>query len=501
MTSQDKESFLIQYVKDNDGIENCFGHFKFTVTDRIGQGGNGVVYSAIIENKGVAIKFLITDSSKKGLRFKSEFFNTNYVRAKLSNIVNMIHYDELNTENDISIPYIVMSRYKENLRKSRKTVNQVSFDELIKLKDFLFETIKSLHDNGIIHRDIKPENILIDENGNYFLSDFGIAHFDDSQYPIDNKTNKSERLANIEFSAPEQIDNSSHVTEATDIYSLAQVLYWFIFNKVNRGTGGEYIASVFVDEDAYIYDEIIYKCINNNPEERFQSINEIETYFNQRKFQRKEIDPFNDMYQFSRAIRSVVPEFYNRAYCIDNKDEMEKLFAKIFSQKYNKDLEFNSGKGNNTIKSIIRLENDDFLMDYRQLNIKRIWGLICDDVYDDILLLELEKSKPYIINGKEYYHVAKINDDEIIPYSMTESGYVRYKDSVVSTQEIKIQERYIGYNYNAIVIAPFHSCCVIPKNDEFICEMQSNSPIEADDIYKLKKKIHMNRTRDVSMRL
>ena len=90
--------------------------------------------------------------------------------------------------------------------------------------------------------------------------------------------NKSERLANIEFSAPEQIDNSSHVTEATDIYSLAQVLYWFIFNKVNRGTGGEYIASVFVDEDAYIYDEIIYKCINNNPEERFQSINEIETY-------------------------------------------------------------------------------------------------------------------------------------------------------------------------------------------------------------------------------
>lgn len=42
------------------------------------------------------------------------------------------------------------------------------------------------------------------------------------------------------------------------------------------------------------------------------------------------------------------------------------------------------------------------------MNIHKIWGLLTDDVYDDILLLELDKSLPYIINDKEHYEVAVI---------------------------------------------------------------------------------------------
>jgi len=501
MTNQQIEALLIEHIKENNGINNCFGHFTFNTSDRIGQGGNGIVYSAKIDDNCVAIKFLITDSKKKLLRFKSEFFNTNYAKNKLKNIVNMIQYNELKLTDEISIPYIIMSKYENNLKKYRTTLDIVNIDEFKALKQFLFQSIKSLHDNGILHRDIKPENILIDSNGKYYLSDFGIAHFDDAQFPIYNNTGKGERLANIEFSAPEQIDNSFPATEATDIYSVAQVLYWFVFNKVNRGTGGEHISTAFEDEDAYILDDIIYKCINNNPKERFQSINEIESYYNNKKYESREIDVFDDMYQFSTAIRSVVPEFYNQVYYIEDKNEMEKLFNNIFSAKYNRSIEFNSGEGNNTINSIIKLENDEFLMDYRQMNIIRVWGLLTNDVYDDIILLELGKSKPYIINDKEHYGVAQINDNEIVPIKNVESGYVRYKDNVVSTQELKIQERYIYNDYKIIVLAPFHSCSIIEKNDKFICEMQSKSPIVADDIYKLNKKIHMNRSRDVMCRL
>ena len=68
---------------------------KFTNSDRIGQGGNGLVYSAKINEKDIAIKFLISDSERKLSRFKSEYFNTNYVRNELHNVVNMIHYDEI----------------------------------------------------------------------------------------------------------------------------------------------------------------------------------------------------------------------------------------------------------------------------------------------------------------------------------------------------------------------------------------------------------------------
>lgn|GEM_PF-3393854 len=125
MTNEQIEAIFIEYIKKYDGINNCFGHFKFNTSDRIGQGGNGIVYSATIDDKCVAIKFLTTDSKKKYLRFKSEFFNTNYVKNKLINIVNMIQYDELKLTDEISIPYIIMSKYEKNLKKYRDTIKNI----------------------------------------------------------------------------------------------------------------------------------------------------------------------------------------------------------------------------------------------------------------------------------------------------------------------------------------------------------------------------------------
>ena len=49
------------------------------------------------------------------------------------------------------------------------------------------------------------------------------------------------------------------------------MLYWYIFGKINRGTGGEKIASTYGWEWSNIYDDIINICLRNNPEERFQS--------------------------------------------------------------------------------------------------------------------------------------------------------------------------------------------------------------------------------------
>lgn len=93
------------------------------------------------------------------------------------------------------------------------------------------------------------------------------------------------------------------------------------------------------------------------------------------------------MHTFHSAILSVVPEFYNQAFAVTDKEVMCELFNSIFSRKYNQSIEFNTGIGNNSIDSIIKLENNDFLMGPRQLNIHKIWGLLTDDIYDDIFLL------------------------------------------------------------------------------------------------------------------
>lgn len=501
MKTEEIEQRLIEYINSQGGMITSLGRLLFTSSDRIGQGGNGLVYLATINEKKIAIKFLISDSERKYVRFKSEYFNTNYVRNELKNIVNMIHYGEFEIQNGVVIPYIIMTCYSKNLKKYRKEKSEIKENDFLDLVKFLFATLNLIHKKGIIHRDIKPENILVDKDEKFVLSDFGIAHYDREDFPIDNKTKKGERLANIEFSAPEQINNQYEVTQTADIYSMAQVMYWFIFGTVNRGTGTEYISSKYDWNDAYIFDSIINKCLRNKPAERFQSIDEIIQFYKNEKSKEKELNPFEDMYVFHSAILSVVPEFYNQAFAITDKKVMCELFNSIFSGKYNQPIEFNTGIGNNSIYSIIKLENNDFLMESRQLNIRKIWGLLTDDVYDDIFLLEIGESLPYVIEGKEYDTVEVIENEQIVPYDAIASGYVRYKGKVQKVLDLDIQERYVGNDYKVIAIAPFHSCAIIGKNDKYLEKLQKAEALKAEDIYALKEKIHMNRSYDVSIRL
>ena len=210
---------LQNYIKTNKGIETVLGKLTFTNSHGLGEGGNGLVYLSEINEKEIAIKFLITDSERKCTRFKSEYFNTNYVRDELCNIVNMIYYGELQIEDETIIPYIIMSAYAKNLKKYRKEKDEVQEEDFKKLIEFLLTTLKSIHKKNIMHRDIKPENILVDEDGKFVLADFGIAHYENDDFLIDKK--KGERLANIGYSAPEQINNKHEVTQTADIYSMA----------------------------------------------------------------------------------------------------------------------------------------------------------------------------------------------------------------------------------------------------------------------------------------
>lgn len=116
-------------------------------------------------------------------------------------------------------------------------------------------------------------------------------------------------------------------------------------------------------------------------------------------------------------------------------------------------------------------------------------------------MLEVDKSLPYIIDGKEYQTVAVIENEQIVPYSAIASGYVRYKGKVHKVSDLDIQERYIGNDYKVIAIAPFLSCTIIEKNDRFLEKLQKVDALKPEDIYALKEKIHMNRSREISMRL
>lgn len=494
------EGALSKYIKENRGIECTFGHIEIDIkNNRLGQGGNGVVFSGLLGKSEVAVKFLVNYTRKKLDRFKAEYINVNMVREKMCNAVNYLHYETLKV-GSAEVPFIVMKKYNTSLKKQRDDMgHDVTWEDLLKLFENLCKAIKSLEQNSIIHRDLKPENILVDENGNYIITDFGIAHFESERYPIKGLTKKNDRMANWEFSAPEQVSGGK-ITSATDIYALGQILYWFCFGEINRGTGGKHLQEIFDEEKVAVLDKIIYKSISNQAENRYQSIQEIEEF---NCVQKKNVDVYADMHLFSRAIRSIFPEAYRNPFVTDNKVYIRNLINRINETKFNRELWYNTGLANGEFREIKYLKNGSYLLCNREIIIDEIWALIDDSCYNDILILKISNPDYYVIDGKEYSAIAIINNEIIEPLEKIASGYYRFSDGhVESVSDLTVEERYTYKEMDDdkyIVIGVQDHCSIIQENDDSIGKIQEFDELNPGIIRCLKKQISKHKTYEVQL--
>lgn len=154
--------------------------------------------------------------------------------------------------------YCVMPYYTSNLRAVIDTENDsfVLLDYIIQL----CKAIQYIHSKGIIHRDLKPENILLDKDGTLVLTDFGIAHFEDSI-----KTKKRDWLGNRRYAAPEQLA-TDEITTACDIYALGRIINE-LFTKQNP-SGEAFLTIANKNPLLLPLDNIVHKCRIQNPDLR-----------------------------------------------------------------------------------------------------------------------------------------------------------------------------------------------------------------------------------------
>ena len=121
--------------------------------------------------------------------------------------------------------------YIKSCRNQKKAVSQ---DYVIKILKQLLISLKYLHDKSIYHRDVKPDNILLDENGNIKLSDFGISaiHRDNVEDGSDNNVLYSNytRVGRADFVAPEVLEGRQSDYKI-DIFSLGLTMLCLISKK------------------------------------------------------------------------------------------------------------------------------------------------------------------------------------------------------------------------------------------------------------------------------
>jgi len=200
----------------------------YRIINQIGRGGMATVYKAYQPSvdRYVAIKVLpsqLAESREFATRFQQEA----RIIAKLEHphILPVFDYGESD-----GIAYFVM-RYMDagTLKEKMIEGRPLPLSEIDKLFTQLAGALSYAHGHGVVHRDLKPANVLIDSQGNVFLTDFGIAKILESASPRLTQTDAI--MGTPAYISPEQAQGQP-VDQRSDIYSLGIILYEMVTGSV-----------------------------------------------------------------------------------------------------------------------------------------------------------------------------------------------------------------------------------------------------------------------------
>ena len=194
----------------------------YRILEVLGRGGMGVVYLAEREDLGnrVALKVLPNAWMSPARRQRFDFEARTLSRLIHPSIARL--YDA-GTFAD-GTPWFAME-YVEGIPLTRyPTEHDLPLDGQLRLFRSVCEAVQFAHSQAILHRDLKPSNILVKENGEIRLLDFGIARQLDETGEDVAQTRTGLRLATPEYAAPEQLQGKPAVVQ-DDVYSLGAILF------------------------------------------------------------------------------------------------------------------------------------------------------------------------------------------------------------------------------------------------------------------------------------
>ncbi|MBB1094929.1 Stk1 family PASTA domain-containing Ser/Thr kinase [Limosilactobacillus agrestis] len=262
----------------NPGYE--IGH-RYRIIRSLGEGGMANVYLAhdIVLDRDVSVKLLrldLRDDPGTKRRFHREAMAATQLNDP--HIVGIYDVGE-----DHGLQYMVMQYVKgTDLKAYIKKHYPISLPQVIDIMEQVLSAVTAAHAHGIIHRDLKPQNILIDENKNVKITDFGIA----VAVSQDSLTQTNTLMGSVHYLSPEQA-RGSIATKQSDIYSLGIILFELLTGKVPFE--GETAVSIalkhFREEIPSVREQnkkipqalenVIIKATAKEPAERYDSVKEM----------------------------------------------------------------------------------------------------------------------------------------------------------------------------------------------------------------------------------
>ena len=156
---------------------------------------------------------------------------------ELSNVYNLNHTNLLKHQHVDSwegMPYLIMPYCEKGSCYTQ--VGKFTEEKAWKLIGDVASGLAYLHAQEIIHQDIKPDNILIDNNGNYVITDFGISV--QARSTLRKSSRQASSGGTTAYMAPERFSRDAAPVKASDIWSLGATVYELITGRMPFGEVG-----------------------------------------------------------------------------------------------------------------------------------------------------------------------------------------------------------------------------------------------------------------------
>lgn len=268
--------------------------------EALGSGSFGAVYRVSKDGKYYAAKVLAETYILE--EFKNEQNRITREIDVLKNVKgdNLIKYQEdFFFVNEFGITeYVIVMEYFEGKTLRSYLKNDVELDVLISIFVKVLLGVKELHNTiieneGIIHRDLKPDNIMVDDELNVKIIDYGLSKIVD----FSSITSTGTQIGSPLYMSPEQLKDSKHIDYRADIYALGVILYEMVTKNIpyKATTLPELLMKIlnepiippkqYNDKISDGLERIIFKATAKEQFARYQTIGEFIEAFNSKEVQ------------------------------------------------------------------------------------------------------------------------------------------------------------------------------------------------------------------------
>lgn len=207
-----------------DSVGQSLGRYQ--ILEKIGAGGMATVYRGIQTSIGreVAIKVLLSSLAAQDKDFLVRFHREVQVSSTLQHPHILPVYDFGESQGS---PYIVMAYLKGGTLSDVIRQGPMVLAEATRIITQLADALDFAHNRGVVHRDFKPSNVMLDERGNTYLADFGLAKVTDASLQLTG----SRLVGTPDYMAPDLVKEDG-VTRSVDVYAMGVTLYQMLSGHV-----------------------------------------------------------------------------------------------------------------------------------------------------------------------------------------------------------------------------------------------------------------------------